>query len=264
MNRSRIGPPRSRRVRIFAAALVLAVSTGGCKSAVQSVWRTHEVKIDGQNEEWDGAMHIFPDQQVDVGLMNDNRWVYLAVFAGDRERQSQILSSGCTIWWNVGGEKEETFGVRYPHGLPPERRHEFVRAWSKGPEAAVAETHALDGEPELVGKDGPLMATAADDSIETALKPYRDALIYEMRMPLVRIGPNGVGPGQDIEIGIEISGVKKHFRHTAEKDKLGSGDEGRGSSSSEPPSAWIDSPQATSKGPTRSLFWLDVKLAQPS
>jgi hypothetical protein len=231
---------------------------------MQSVWRSRDVKIDGQNEEWDGAMHIFDVQRLDVGLMNDEQCVYLSLFAGDHERQSQVLASGCTVWLAADDKKAKSFGVRFPHGLAPETRREFMRAWGKsGPEAAVAQAHALDGEPELVGPDGPLMVTAADDSIDVAVKPYRDSLIYELKVPLARIGAAGaVRPGQDIGIGIELGGVGGvHRSKGLEKDPR-EGSEARGRRTDAPPTEWMDDARPQEKGPEKLSLWIVAKLAE--
>jgi len=98
--------------------------------------------------------------------------------------------------------------------LPAEARRDFAREWGKhGPEAAVASTHALDGTAELVNADGPLMATAADDSVQVAVKPYRDSLIYELKVPLARIGD--IASGQEIGIGIEMGSATRTVRKSA-------------------------------------------------
>jgi hypothetical protein len=229
---------------------------------MQSTWRTHDVVIDGQNEEWDGAMHIFDSEHVDVGLLNDERCIYLGLFAGDRDRQTQMLASGCTVWLTADGKRAKKFGVRYPHGLPAEARRDFAREWGKhGPEAAVASTHALDGTAELVNADGPLMATAADDSVQVAVKPYRDSLIYELKVPLARIG--GIAPGQEIGIGIEMGSATRTVRKAAVQTDPKEGRETRdGHTSDAAPSEWTDTTRPKQSGPDALSLWIVAKLAE--
>lgn len=251
------------RGALLALLAFAAFAASGCKTEMESTWRTREVKIDGQNEEWDGAMHIFQDQRVDVGLLNDERYLYLGLFAGDKERETQMLASGCTIWLTADGKKAKRLGVRFPHGLPPERRREFAREWAKnGAETAVASTHALDGSAELVNEDGPLMVTAADDSVQVAVKPYRDALIYELKVPLARIAELGaVSPGQEIGIGIELGSVSKAVRKSTLQSDPREGRETRNGHGDGAPSEWMDDSRARTQGSDELSLWIVARLA---
>lgn len=199
--------------RIGALALVAGMtvlggfSTGRCDTKVTSRWRTHEVKIDGANDEWDGALQTLPGEKIDLGLLNDDHYLYASLFIGDRMRQAQILTSGCTLWLDAAGKEQKTFGIHFPLGLSGDDRRTFSRAWMRGDasDSLVEKVGALKGEPEIVGAPGAESRPAT--GVEVAVKTYKESLAYEIKVPLALIASadgQTAAPGKKISLGVEV------------------------------------------------------------
>ncbi len=103
---------------VFLAALAGAMGCGG--EQLQSRWRDRAVVVDGSSADWDGAMIPFEEENLGVGVMNDDEFLYLCLVATDRADQMQILTGGLTLWVDPAGGKDKAFGIRYPVGGRPE------------------------------------------------------------------------------------------------------------------------------------------------
>ena len=101
-------------VRCVCAAALVAATLGlaaACKQVeLASGWAADGVEVDGVNDEWIGAMTYFEKQDVTVGLLNDDEFLYVSLvtsgpvgrLAGTRQRAQ----------WGNGGQLAGRSGGR--------------------------------------------------------------------------------------------------------------------------------------------------------
>ncbi len=115
-------PARKRTVRphfFLGLGLILtllaATAAGAAPKTLKSQWRDREVTIDGVADEWEGARTYLKKQKIDVGVLNDEEFLYLSFVTEDEGVRRQILMQGFKVW--VSPEDVPSFGVQYPLGL---------------------------------------------------------------------------------------------------------------------------------------------------
>ncbi len=62
----------------------LLVGCGNSKLELNSNWRDREITIDGKNAEWLGTMLFFEEDNVSVGLLNDENFFYICMIVEDQ------------------------------------------------------------------------------------------------------------------------------------------------------------------------------------
>jgi hypothetical protein len=178
---------------------------------ILSHWQQGEVQINGENTEWKGIIHKLTDNGVDIAVQNDDHYLYIAVFIGDRRQMAHVLMTGMSVWFDPAAGKEPLIGVRYPLGLPPESRRDYLRSLPTDPTLEMLQEVAQQ-EPEGMELLGPgtvqkQSAQIGQAGIEAALKVYSSSLVQELKIPLSTAAGSahaiGAQPGQKIAILIE-------------------------------------------------------------
>ena len=136
-----------RRIRLFAAAAVLCAGFSACAAGVyvmKSRVPEAEITIDGMTEDWKGLLYLLADEQVFVGFMNDQEYLYVCLVSGDSRRPSQLMREGLTVWFDPAGGTKKVLGIKYPApGLPAPRGEGNARGGGEGarqPVPAPADT----------------------------------------------------------------------------------------------------------------------------
>ena len=220
-------------VWIALASIVLLMVWAGaiCRAeTLTSRWRDRDVAIDGviesadENGEWEGALTDFADQQMSVGVQNDERYLYVAVVLQNNGRQAQALVSGLTLWLNPRKE-EKTFGLRYPLGLAESDRPQVMRALMDGEEIdSLLHASAVFGknvELRSGAKSPGEIIPVGEQGIEVAATMRQRLMIYEYKIPLAEATQLAAArPGEKIRVGIELPEL-------ARPDERGRSGEGR-------------------------------------
>jgi hypothetical protein len=124
-SRVKKGHTSSLFLLVLAITLAAAAINSGCSSTFEltSRWTNHELKIDGSNAEWKDATTLLAGPQVMVGIKNDKENLYLCMETSNTMTQVQMLALGTTVWFDVKGEKNKSFGIQFPvSGLLQGRR----------------------------------------------------------------------------------------------------------------------------------------------
>ncbi len=198
-------------VWIAAIAAVAIVGCGGEK--FWSRWSGGDVAIDAQNTEWDGAITYFEDQQISVGLQNDDTNLYIALFTEDRGALAQVLTGGFTIWFNPTGKKEKQFGIRYPRTLKDEERRLLMPSPGKGgaPDFLGEAFKDLPKELEIVDPKGGAghVLKPGEGGIEVAMNLSKGLLAFEIKVPFHKTAetPYAIGASEKgiLAVGIETA-----------------------------------------------------------
>ncbi len=181
----------------ISMAMFAAVPVTGCGGEkLWSRWSSGPVTIDAQNTEWDGAITYFKDQQISVGLQNDDTYLYVALFTEDRAALAQVLTGGFTIWFDPTGKKEKQFGIKYPRTLKEEERRLLMPARGKrvDPDSLGLAFNDLPKELEIVDPAGGAghVIRVGEDGIEAAMSLSKGLLAYEIRVPLNKTADDAV------------------------------------------------------------------------
>jgi len=102
-------------ILLFFSFLLVGCSNG--KLELNSDWRDREISVDGKNADWLGAMLFFEEDNISVGLLNDENFFYICMIAEDQFIRAQVMRQGFTLWFDPEGGKKKTFGIKYPLGM---------------------------------------------------------------------------------------------------------------------------------------------------
>ncbi len=200
--------------RVACAAALVAATLGlaaACKQVeLASGWAADGVDVDGVSDEWIGATTYFEKQDVTVGLLNDDEFLYVSlVTSGPVGRLA--MATGLTVWFDPDGGKDEWYGIRFPVPPEPSERSSNGRGGGRSGGGRSASSRSLDRlrEVELVGP-GDLnrrrLPLPVRGGLEVAIRNNGPTFVYELKVALARNDDYrmglGVEPGSEIGVGL--------------------------------------------------------------
>lgn len=198
---------------LIAAWLVISsfilLSSCNEQTNLQSKWRDKDITIDAGDNEWqDCQLYTDPITRTNIGIYNDDAYVYICFSTMDVNLQKAIVRQGFVIWFNETGGKDMALGVRYPIGASS----------GGGPEGntySVKELQILTSEKDA-GNSFTVSAAALLDINVRIGTDQSGKLIYELKMPLNKTNksPYAVVPSQLNRIGLGVMTVKAPGRAT--------------------------------------------------
>jgi len=201
---------------ILIAFLFLLVGCGNSNLELNSNWRDREITVDGKNTEWLGTMLFFEEDNISVGLLNDENFFYICMIAEDQFIRTQVMRQGFTLWFDPDGGKEKTFGIKYPVGMQASglprgmiRDEQSMERSSQAPRRPMIELEILGpGKDEL--KKMPIEeAKGIDIHVEFS----SGMLVYELKVPLIQSEQHpyaiGAEAGGSVGIGLEMSKMER-------------------------------------------------------
>ena len=201
---------RQMRVVLLCGFLIAtAPFFSGCSSSLKllSTWRQEEIVIDGSGTEWQRGLYYDKESDIVYSIRNDDDYVYLFLKTQNRTTQMQIMSAGFTVWFDVDGGNDHSFGIRYPLArqgarseFHPESEDERIHS---DLEQALLELEIVGAQKEAVQR----FSTLDVPGIRLKIGRSQEALVYELRVPL-RKTPHtpfaiGVTSANRIGIGLE-------------------------------------------------------------
>ncbi len=163
----------------------------GCGTTYEltSRWNKNEITIDGVDSDWGDAVTFIEDQQVSIGVRNDDKFIYVLLKSGSQQVQSQIAFMGLTVWFDPEGKGNKVFGIRFPLG-----REGFGprNVDAQNPESYGERRPRLDvvqQELEIIGPgkyDRLRMTVPEAKGISLKLGRSQGFLIYELKVPVSR------------------------------------------------------------------------------
>jgi hypothetical protein len=236
------------RMPFLATVALLAFSAGliGCgMKELYSAWHDRPATVNGADEwlEWNRALHWLPGEEVTVGLLNDDRMLYLRLSTRNKAIQRQVLTAGLTVWFDETGGRNEAYGIRFPlpnRGMEPgvERRPSMERDGeapmdpSDGPDP-FRKVSQGDMEITRPGKNEYsviLAGNSAPNGIRCRIRNVQGSLVYELRVPLIRdeTSPLGIAAHKPKTIGIGLMAGEKTRSSQSWGGDGGGGRGGRG------------------------------------
>src|SRR5437764_4871260 len=203
---------------VIVAAISMCIAALAATQPIGSQWRTRDVRIDGNNDEWQDTVAL---DAISVGAINDDQFLYLSVMTSDQQRRRQLETSGLIVWLDASGGKKQTFGIKLPGsgifaGAAGGRRGRFD---GSSPDGQLSGTDAQ--VPALTyfevlgpGKDDRRrVERAADSGIDVAENFREGTLVCELKVPLSKTAGHayaiGTEPGRKIGFGLETSQTER-------------------------------------------------------
>ncbi len=192
--------------------LTLGACGGGMEMVDSQAAAPGTIDIDGARDDWSGALTSIQGKNVWLGVKNDAEYLYVTLATDKQESIQQIVVAGMTVWINSEGEKQKTFGIRFPIGVrasdfdaaamgfdPSERDggqdSEFLKSLLEASTSRVV---------ILTEKDSVYVADLDTSWMKVAAE-FDDVFVYELQLALARNEemPYGIGssPGDTIAVG---------------------------------------------------------------
>ena len=199
---------------ILILFLFLLVGCGNSKLELNSNWREREITVDGKNEDWLGAMLFFEEDNVSVGLLNDENFLYICMIVEDQFMRTQVMRQGFTLWFDPEGGKEKTFGIKYPLGMQASRTglrrdEQSMERSRQAPRRPMVELEILGPGKDEVKK----MPIAEAKGIDINVEFSSGMIVYELKVPLIQSEQHpyaiGAEAGSSVGIGLETSKMER-------------------------------------------------------
>ena len=76
-----------------------------------------EITIDGSEAEWINNLQPVTEENLALGIMNDDEHLYIALVTADMRVRTKIMALGMTLWLDPAGGTEKALGIRFPLGI---------------------------------------------------------------------------------------------------------------------------------------------------
>jgi hypothetical protein len=194
---------------------MIAAFTSSCREyEMKSQWCDRNITVDGNTSDWVGLLGYVEDKNISVGILNDEKFLYICLISEDRSRRMQVMAQGMILWFDPDGGKNKTFGIRFPIGRPqidPGERQAMMRAGEIDRDKMCENTQRILSELEILGpgkEDVQRISLADMEGIAVGFDRKSDMLTYELKVPLAVSEELKhavkTRPGKTIGIGIEI------------------------------------------------------------
>jgi len=236
---------RSERLEYIIIAFIFSVIVTGCGSSQQliSTWQNHEIKMNGDLEDFKSTLHQVPDKNFFIGFKNDDKFLYLCLTTNDRGKIMQMFKAGFITWFEPVSGDSKPFGISFPQANIFSDQQQFKQnnlglsdessPQEANPDNFMDKMVMQQTQLEIVNTDKyPLMALPLinKEGIEAKLSVKDNFLVYELKLPLA-LGKDysytaGVTPGNSIKIRFETE--KMEAKKESSDQAEGSGQTQRG------------------------------------
>jgi hypothetical protein len=200
----------------FVIASFILLSSCNEQTNLQSKWRDKDIIIDGHDNEWQNCqLYTDPITGTNMGIYNDDAYVYICFSTMDIDIQKAIVRQGFVIWFDETGGKHKALGVRYPIGASS-------GSGSGNNTYSVKELQMLTSETDT-GKTLKVREAVLSDVNARIATDQSGKFIYELKMPLIKSSktPYAVVPSRLNKIGVGFMTVKATGRTTGGKSGFG-------------------------------------------
>ena len=226
-------------------AFIFSIIATGCTPSQQiiSTWQNHEIKMNGDVEEFRSAILQVPDKNYLIGFKNDDKFLYLCLTTNDRGKIMQMFKGGFITWFLPESSDSKPFGISFPQAniLPDQQEFkqnnqglsgEFSRR-QENPDNLFDKMVIQQTQLTIVNeKKYPLvdLPLVNKEGIVAKLSVKDNLFVYELKVPLA-VGteysyPAGVIPGNSIFVRFETEKIEEKKESSDQEE--GSGQSQRG------------------------------------
>jgi uncharacterized membrane protein YgcG len=209
---------------------IIALLLSNCKSIqLESRWLDRPLSFAGKVSEWNDRIVYPKDTKFGIGVMNDDKFLYICMTSWDANVSAQIMRMGFTSMFEPKDGKGKRLGIHYPMGMSRSGlRHEK----EEGPEIMKEKLAESLEHIEILGpgKDDtcPTRAIISESmGIITRIAASEGNCIYEMKVPLVADSVNkfaiNAGADQIIYLTLATSPADREKTNAAASESVGSG-----------------------------------------
>jgi hypothetical protein len=208
---------------IFLMALFFTISQSSCGDKIESHWKTHQIKIDGDGSDWEGyPLQYNEDMKIVYGIVNDDHNLEFMIRFNDKRLAHQFAVRGFTLWVNDEAEQGKNLGIFYLDETMRVRAIENIKSRSRGSESSLNTQQNMEPTGEFfLAKN----KTDSDQKISdvpgfSAAAAYaNDLYCYEFSFPLTKNVSDmeylDISENMSISVGLEIAGMTAE-----EKEKM--------------------------------------------
>ena len=159
---------------------------------IESSWLKNPINVDGNSSDWAGLINHDPNEPFGIGVVNDDRYLYVCLVSDDQSIHRQVIRYGLTVWLEGGTSEKNRLGICYPLGLAGSGVDVHSLREAKGDSELLRQKidEAFDAI-EVIGPGKkqdtlPMKLTVAESSFDLKLKavPSMERFTYELRIPL--------------------------------------------------------------------------------
>jgi hypothetical protein len=256
---------KSRILFYWFLFLTFALFFGCSSEKFISKWSSNKILIDGNDNDWKNETKFYKDEDILVGVENDDKNLYVLFETTDKSKQMQIMHRGFIVWLDNAGGTSQVLGIKFPIGMKG--------LFYPGADMKDLEQRFSPKELEIYSKQNESwtkMGVGRAKGISTAIAFRNNKLVYEMSISLYKrkgdlysLNPEGDKVGIGFQTG-EFE-IKKGSPDLPEGSEIGEGGEGDygGGFEGEPGETGISSEgQAKQYNESNRLnFWLIATLA---
>lgn len=226
----------NKRIILASILFFFAFFLAGCSTfKLESKWLDREITVDGQSDDWLGAMMYMEDKNISIGLFNDENFLYICMIAEDQFVRNQVMRQGVMLWFDPSGGKKETFGIKFPIGMQAGDIPMGRRGDEQDPERSRQARRRPMTELEILGpgKDESLRMPKEDaKGIDIDVKSLSGMIVYELKVPLTHSEehPYAIGAKAGSLIGVRLETPKMSRQRISGRSGMGGrgGTGGRG------------------------------------
>ena len=98
-------------ILFFALLLLQAI---GCGETINSTWKSQEITIDGNGDDWRGLpLQYQEDMNIVYGMVNDDKTIDFMIRFNDEKLARMFSMRGFALWVNEEDEEEKQIGIYY-------------------------------------------------------------------------------------------------------------------------------------------------------
>lgn len=164
----------------------------GCSSSELMISNpVKNITIDGNQEDWNGKLKYFEDEQVAIGFQNDEENLYLCLVSSNKSNTMEIMTLGLTVWFEPENG-EETIGLQYPKQMDRIARHsQMGKSQNQNNNSDLKMTINTmmqnQGEFVLVDEDKEILYASpigSNDGYEIKIGAVNRQFVYEAKIPI--------------------------------------------------------------------------------
>ena len=222
-------------VLVSTSCLLILILTG-CSGSLElnSRWTNQKLAITGDGSHWKDSTLEIRGPEVSVGVKNDNDYLYIGLITSNSATQLQMLTLGCTAWFDTTGKYNKTFGIQFPvSGLLQGRR--FPTQENQGEIKRLVD--AAQGQLAICGpgeNEQHRFSLRNAGGVEARLGYVDGTLTYELKVPLQKSTkqPNAINTdmAKPLFVGFETGDLAAAMRaqQGGSSSSQSSGGRGRG------------------------------------
>lgn len=215
--------PAFVKILFVIPALLLIFAFTGCGSALEmtSTWPAQAIQIDGNSQDWQGSLQVYPKEDCSIGFRNDGKFLYLCFITSSRSKILHIMRSGLNVVFESSTVPEKDYTIRFPL-INPGMLREAIG--SLGPDAVQKEgigflfQELLDKQTQFYIVQKEFLNTVSmknKENIEVKMGTTNEQIVYELKVPLAATESSfaiGAMPGEKINVKFETDPAQVAFR----------------------------------------------------